>query len=81
MRGKAKIRVSYSRVPVPWPREYHITCPALNGFVDGVCFPLVDLLLLVHTQLAGAHVDQEEKTSAVMSAYWLAGVSCECIGR
>lgn len=49
-------------------REYHITCPALNGYV-WCLFSLVDLLLLVHTQLAGTHVDQEEKASAVVSAY------------
>ena len=53
--------------------SYHM--PSTQWFRGWCVFSLVDLLLLVHTQLAGAHVDQEEKTSAVVSAYWLAGVS------
>ena len=39
---------------------------ALLLSVPTACYlPLVDLLLLVHTELAGPHVDQQKQTSPV----------------
>jgi hypothetical protein len=48
-----------------------VNCESALGYIkkseSSVLYPeLVDLLLLVHAQLAWAHVDQEKETAAVI---------------